>query len=462
MTKTIPFTGLVLAAGKGTRMKSNLPKVLHTVLGLPMVEHVVRALKAAGARRPIVVVGHGGESVIERLGESNGYAWQREQLGTGHAVQMAASEIEKGEGPVVIVSGDTPLLTSSAIERLVARFAQENAAFALATTRLADPTGYGRIVRSASGRFERIVEEKDASPEVRQIKEANVGVYCFDRALLLQLLPMLKNENAQGEYYLTDLAEAAAAHGVAVVEVFEDAEEFSGVNDRWQLALAEREARRRILKKHALNGVTLRDIDSITIGPDVEIEPDATIEPCTTISGNTRIGAGCRIGPFTIVDDCQIGRNCLIYSSRLSSAKVGDDVKIGPFANIRPGADIGDRSKVGNFVEIKKSTLGEEVAVSHLTYLGDASVGDRTNIGAGTITCNYDGFAKHRTEIGSDVFIGSNNTIVAPVKIGDDAMTAAGSTVTQDVPSGALAVGRARQENKEQWAVNWRKKKQAR
>lgn len=443
-------------------MKSDLPKGLHTVCGLPMVELVGRAMKAAGIERPIVVIGHGGEKLQEALGEGYDYAWQREQHGTGHAAQMAAPLLEGKLGSVLIVPGDTPLIDAASLCALIQRHQEGGAVCTVASVKMPDPAGYGRLVRNDSGELMKIVEEKDATSAERAIQDVNLSIYAFEIAVLLRHLPHLKNSNAQGEFYLTDVIAAIASEGGKVlVESFPDADTFAGVNDRWQLAQAEKALRTKILRFHALAGVTIRDIDTTFIGPDVRIAPDSVIEPCTTLNGNTKIASGCRIGPYSIIDDSVIGEDSLIYMSRLSEAKVGKGVKCGPFANLRPRSVLGDRVKVGNFVEVKNAELGEGAAASHLTYLGDASIGAGSNIGAGTITCNYDGFAKHRTEIGKEAFIGSNSTLVAPITIGDGAFIAAGSTITKDVPPDSLGLGRARQEVKEEWALHWRKRKRS-
>jgi bifunctional UDP-N-acetylglucosamine pyrophosphorylase / glucosamine-1-phosphate N-acetyltransferase len=460
MSQHSTVAGIILAAGKGTRMKSDLPKGLHTVAGLPMIQHVGRALNGAGIARPIVVVGFGADQVQIALGNSFSYAIQEEQLGTGHAVSIAAPVLEGVQGAVVIVPGDAPLLESESICALLQHHVLNKAQCTVASVRMEHPAGYGRILRKSDGSFSKIVEEKDADAEIRAINEVNLSIYCFDCQTLFRLLPNLKNDNSQREYYLTDVVGLIASEGGRVdIEVFSDAEQFVGVNDRWQLAQAEKAMRNRILRGHAYRGVTLRDPDTTFVGPDVKIGPDTILEPCVTLTGNTSIGSNCRIGPYTILDDTQTGDECLIYMSRLSESKLGDDVRVGPFANIRPRSVLGNGVKVGNFVEVKNSNLEDEVKASHLTYLGDAQIGTRTNIGAGSITCNYDGFFKHRTEIGKDAFIGSNSILVAPVTIGDEAITAAGSVITKDVPDGALALGRARQEVKEEWAYHWRKQK---
>jgi bifunctional UDP-N-acetylglucosamine pyrophosphorylase/glucosamine-1-phosphate N-acetyltransferase len=451
--------GIVLAAGKGTRMKSRLPKVLHTVCGLPMVEYAVRALRDAGIERPIVVIGHEGHLVQQELGDSCDYVWQHEQKGTGHAALQAQELLKDYHGPVVITAGDTPLLEGDVIRRLLERCFEFRAHVMVAAFTLEDPSGYGRIVRDKLGGLLRIVEHRDAYEEVLGIKEVNAGVYCFDCRTLFDLLPTLGTDNKQGEFYLTDMVSRIVRHqGVAEVECFDNSSDFFGVNDRWELAQAERVLRTRILRRLAMDGVTIRDPNSVMVGPDVRIGKETVIEAFTSLVGRTEIGADCRIGPNALIENSTIGDGCLVYMSRLQGAMLGNRIKVGPFANLRPGAELADEVKVGNFVEIKKARLAEEVAASHLSYIGDAEIGPRTNIGAGTITCNYDGLRKHRTVVGADAFIGSDTTLVAPVTVGEGAIIAAGSTITEDVPDNAMAIARQRQEVKPEWASQWRKK----
>ena len=450
---------IILAAGKGTRMKSDLPKVLHPVCGLPMVEHVVRALRGAGVDRVVVVVGHGGEAVQAALGASVEYAWQREQLGTGHAVRCAVEALAGFEGTIVVASGDTPLVDAVTMAALIE--AHDGATLTVATAMLDDPTGYGRIVRDAAGRPQRIVEQKDATPEQRLIREINAGLYAFDAATLFRLLPLLSSENAQGEFYLTDLVGMASEEGLTVGTHIADATLLAGVNDRWQLAEVETTFRRALLRRHALNGVTLRDPATTYVEADVVIGPGATIEPGCHLLGRTVVGAGAHLGPNAILKDATVGPNARVRLSVVEDSSVGEGAKVGPFAHLRMGSRIAKDARVGNFVELKNAGLGERVAAGHLTYLGDATVGARTNIGAGTITCNYDGFAKHRTTIGADVFVGSQSTLVAPLALGDGSMVAAGSVITTDLGPGDAGFGRARQETKEGWAVRFRERKKA-
>ena len=452
--------GIVLAAGKGTRMKSEAPKCLHTVCGIPMVEHVARAMTGAGIVRLVIVIGHGGEQIADRLGSAYTYAWQREQHGTGHAVQMAEAELKGHEGPVVIASGDTPLLDADTVRGLLERHEHSGAACTLTTAVLVEPASYGRVVRRR-GAPVAIVEARDADAATLAIEETNAGLYCFDWQALRRVLPKLSSDNALGEHYLTDAIGLLAEEG-ARIESYElnRPEKLSGVNDRWQLAEAEATMRRELLRRAALAGATIRDVQSTYLGPDVTIGQDTVIEPGCSLLGNTTIGARCRIGPDCWIQDCEIGDGCGVIMSHLVRASLQEGVKCGPFANLRPGSVIGARAKVGNFVEVKNSVLGEDASAAHLSYLGDSSVGAGTNVGAGTITCNFNGFEKNRTEIGAGVFVGSNSTLIAPVTVGDGAVVAAGSVVTHDVPAGALVVGRSRQEVKEEWAIHWRRRNQ--
>ncbi|AIE88041.1 bifunctional UDP-N-acetylglucosamine diphosphorylase/glucosamine-1-phosphate N-acetyltransferase GlmU [Fimbriimonas ginsengisoli] len=452
--------GIILAAGKGTRMKSDLPKGLHRVCGLPMVEHVGRAIRASGVSRPIVVIGHGGEAMKAELGDGYDYVWQREQLGTGHAALMASEALAGYEGPVIVASGDTPMLQADTFDELIKAHQTAGAVATLATSLVDNPHGYGRIVRGDEGEFLKIVEQKDTNDEQNALREVNAALYIFDSKTLFRILPTLKNSNAQGEYYLTDVLETVVAEGGKVVaKIFDNPDILAGVNDRWQLAQLDREMRLRVIKQHAINGVTFLDLDSVSIGVDVTIGLDTVIEPQTILVGNTSIGAGCRIGPFTRIEDSRIGDKSSIVASYLDTAVVGSSVWVGPWAHLRPKSNIGDGTKIGNFVEIKNATLAPGAKVNHLSYVGDATVGARSNIGAGTITCNYDGFSKSQTIIGADAFVGSNSTLVAPVSIGNGAFVAAGSVITNEVPADAMAFGRARQENKEGRAAQWRKLK---
>ncbi len=450
-------TGIILAAGKGTRMVSELPKALHPVCGIPMTEHCVRAMRGAGVQRPIVVIGHAADAVRQALGGANDYVLQEQQLGTGHALRQTVPVLEKAAASCVIVMpGDAPLICGETLTSLLQTHQNENAQITLAVCQFDDPTGYGRVIRK-NGSPAAIVEERDCSPEQRQIKEVCVSLYCFDIALLRHLLPKLSNDNAQHEYYLTDIIALGSEAGckIAAWEA-PDPSELAGVNDRWQLAQAEKHLRKRRLMALAMSGVSIVDPKSCYIDMDVEVAPDARIEPNCYLHGKTSIGSGSVIGPETRLVDTLVGKGCTVLSSNCREATIGDRTRVGPFAHLRPGAVIGEDCSIGDYVEIKKAVLGNNVSVAHLTYLGDAEVGDGANIGAGTITCNYDGKSKHKTVIGRGAFIGSNNTLVAPVEIGAGAYTAAGSTITDSVEADALAIGRARQVQKEGWAEKWR------
>lgn len=443
-------------------MKSANPKGLHPICGLPLVEHVGRAMRAIGIEKPTVVIGHGGDLLRAALGdEAYQYAYQTEQLGTGHAAMVALETLRKHRGPILVAPGDTPLLTPEVLGDLVSHHVETRSQATVATFDTSDPTGYGRIVRALDGSLQAIVEEKDADAATKALNEVNAAVYCFDCETLVRLLPTLRNDNAQAEYYLTDVISAVVAEGgIARAVRFGDSAAFLGINDRWQLAEAAAIMRQRILVRHALNGVSIEDPATTYIGADVEIGQDTTISPMTTIEGRSRIGSGCVVGPLSRVVDSRIEDECTVLMSNVNGALMGEGSRCGPYAHLRPGAQLGSRSKIGNFVEIKNAELGEGVAVSHLSYVGDARIGSRSNIGAGTITCNYDGFQKNRTEIGEGAFIGSNSTLIAPLTIGDNAFIAAGSTINRDVDAESLAIGRAKQEEKKQWVARWRQRKQ--
>ncbi|MEI8282717.1 MAG: bifunctional UDP-N-acetylglucosamine diphosphorylase/glucosamine-1-phosphate N-acetyltransferase GlmU [Armatimonadota bacterium] len=449
-------TGLILAAGKGTRMKSDLPKCLHKVCGVPMAKLVADSLIAAGADEVVIVVGHGGESLIQALGDGYKYAWQHEQLGTGHAVQCALAELGPLAGTVMIVCGDTPLISTQYFQEFLRGHQESERVCSLAVAELPDASGYGRVV-VFSGEAKRIIEQKDATAEENQIGHANAGMYCVEGAELSEALKTLKSDNAQGEYYLTDIVGYFDSTGRSVnAFISNDPAIMMGVNDRKQLAEANAILKKLTNDHHMLNGVTIVDPANTYIGPLVEIGMDTVIEPGTHLVGRTRIGQNSTIGPNTRLTDVSVGDQCFVFFSHADSAEIGSNVKIGPFANIRPKSLLGDGVRIGNFVEINRSHLHDGAKANHLTYIGDAEIGNETNIGAGTITCNFDGFKKYRTEIGSDAFIGSNSTLVAPVKIGDGAIVAAGSVITSDVLPNDGAFGRARQENKSGWAARWR------
>jgi bifunctional UDP-N-acetylglucosamine pyrophosphorylase/glucosamine-1-phosphate N-acetyltransferase len=461
-----PVAAVVLAAGKGTRMKSAIPKVLHPACGKPLVAWPVEAVIAAGAAPVVVVTGHGREHVEAALtGRFPGarMAHQAEQKGTGHAAQVALAALEGFSGTVLIVYGDCPLLTSTSLAALVELRARMGSPVALWTTRLQDPTGYGRIVRGKDGLLERIVEQRDASPSERAVDEINPGVYAVDATFLRAALGKLKANNAQGELYLTDIVALARDEGRAVPTLEVPAEETLGVNDRAQLAEAATVLRARVVRRAMLDGVSFVDPATAYVDATVRFGIDVLIGPHVTLAGSTTIGEGAQIGAGCVLTDTVVEPGVVMHPySVCDSAKVGTRAIVGPFSRLRPAAVLEEGAHVGNFVELKKTRLGKGAKANHLAYLGDADIGAGTNIGAGTITCNYDGVGKHVTQIGDDVFIGSNSTLVAPVVVEKRAYVAAGSVVTERVPEDALALGRARQTNKEGYAKKVRDKTAAR
>jgi len=452
---------VILAAGQGTRMKSKLYKVLHQVCGKPMIQHIMDQLSALDFDKRITVVGHGAEMVKAQLGDVSEYALQEEQLGTGHAVLQAAGLLENLEGTTVVLCGDTPLITKETIERLVKHHEQSQSAATVLTAHTDTPKGYGRIIRSPQGLFERIVEEKDATLEERAITEINSGIYCFDNQKIFAALKKVTIDNVQGEYYLPDVLAVLRAQGDTIAAFQADIfEETLGVNDRIALSQAEGLMRRRINAYHMREGVTLIDPERTYISPDVVIGVDTVIHPGCNLSGEVVIGDDCEIGPNTEIKESIIGNSTKIQQSVVNNSQIGQEVNIGPFAHIRPASMIGDRAKIGNFVEIKKSTLGEESKASHLSYIGDAEIGKNVNVGCGSITVNYDGTNKFLTKIEDGAFIGCNANLIAPVVVGKDAFVAAGSTITDDVDANALAVARNRQTTKQNYAnrLNHKKK----
>lgn len=453
------LASIILAAGKGTRMKSRYPKVLHKICGQPMVRHVIDAAREAGVENNIVVIGHGAESVKETLAGQANFAVQSEQLGTGHAVMQAEEALKDFAGDVLVLCGDTPLVTAHTIRQLVAFHREQGSAATVLTAEMAEPGAYGRIIRDEKNQVTRIVEQKDASPNELAIREINTGMYCFSAPKLFVALHKTTPANAQGEYYLTDVLEILRVDGEKVAGVVvEDNHEIMGINNRVQLSEAEQLMRRRILERFMLDGVTVKDPDSTYIDARAEIGSDTIVYPYTSIEGVCRIGENCRLGPGTRLVAAEIGNEVLVQNSIILQSSVGAGSVIGPFAYIRPDTVLAEGVKVGDFVEIKKSVIGKGSKVPHLSYIGDAIVGEKVNIGAGTITCNYDGQKKFRTVIGDGAFIGSNTNLVAPVEVGAGAITAAGSTVTKTVPAGALAVERAKQVNHEGWVARTKKK----
>jgi bifunctional UDP-N-acetylglucosamine pyrophosphorylase/glucosamine-1-phosphate N-acetyltransferase len=427
-------------------MRSQLPKVVHQVAGQPMVVHVANAVRQAGIQRQILVVGHGRQAVEALFAPGSvEFVVQAEQLGTGHALLQAADKIS-GDDTILVLAGDTPLLQAATLQTLITAHQQSGAAATVLSTQVDDPSGYGRIVRDGQGSFSAIIEEKDASPAEKQITEINSGMYCFQVQPALAALSGIGSANAQGEYYLTEILPLLIKQGQQVEVLQLDArEDIYGINDRVQLAQAEAILRRRKNEDLMRGGVTIIDPQATYIDSQVEIGPDTIIYPGTIIRGLTCIGRACEIGPGTHISSSSIGDQVIIENSRIKEAQVGDECTIGPFSYLRPQAVLHRRVKVGDFVEIKKSTLGEGSKAPHLSYIGDAQVGKGVNIGAGTITCNYDGTNKSVTIIEDGVFIGSNTNLVAPIKIGAYSVTGAGSTLTRDVPAETLAVERAEQ-----------------
>ena len=451
---------LILAAGKGTRMKSALPKVLHEAVFHPILSYVLRAAKEVGADDVCTVVGHGAEEVKAVFEGQTSFVLQREQKGTGHAVREGLVAFEgHEEGTVLVLCGDTPLLKGETLKELCAYHEAQGSVVTVMTASLDDPFGYGRIIRNEEGALLRIVEQRDASEEERAVKEINSGVYCFDLAFLRNAVAQLQADNDQGELYLTDTIAIANKEGrKACAFEIGDFEEVQGINDRVQLAAAAKVLRRRKAEELMRSGVTLVDPDSVVIDPLAEIGEDTIIEPFTVIKGHTVIGKNCVVGPDAELRDAVLGDNVTFWRSVATEAKVGDFGNIGPFAYLRPKTELSDHVKVGDFVEIKNSTIGSGSKLPHLTYIGDSDVGSRCNIACGTITCNYDGFNKTRSTIGDNVFVGCNVNLVSPVTVEDGAYIAAGSTITRDVPPDALAVARERQSIKEGWAEDFRNK----
>ena len=454
---------VILAAGKGTRMKSSLPKVLHPLAGRPLIDHVLRAARPLGAASTVLVVGHGADDVKAALaGEPTfQFVTQSPQLGTGHALLQAEPALRGRTGTVLLLYADVPLLQTSTLSRLLEAHRAAKAAATVLTTHLEHPYGYGRIVRGAKGALERIVEERDASAEERSLTEINSGIYAFDSGPLFETLSRLAADNAQGEYYLTDLIGAYHRERRRLeTVVLAEAAELRGVNTRVDLADLSRVVRRRKNREVMLSGATLEDPDTTLIDEDVVLGPDTIIGSNVRLEGKTTIGQRCRVHGGSRLTDATIGDDVTILDySVIVNSKVSDHARVGPFSHLRPETVIEEGAHIGTFVESKKSTLGRGSKAMHLAYLGDATIGADVNIGAGTITCNYDGEKKHQTIIEDGVFIGSDSQLVAPVTIGKGAYVAAGSSITHDVPEDALAIARNRQENKAGWAAKRRERK---
>ncbi|MGF7184167.1 bifunctional UDP-N-acetylglucosamine pyrophosphorylase/glucosamine-1-phosphate N-acetyltransferase [Desulfitispora alkaliphila] len=446
-------SAVILAAGKGTRMNSKLAKVLHKLNGKTMVQYVIDACSGAGVEQVVLVVGHQRDAVKSELGESVDYAVQEQQLGTGHAVMEAAPQLKSSNGTVLVLCGDTPLLTEASLSKLIKSHQESGSKATVLTCDFENPTGYGRVIRNAQGQVSKIVEEKDASDQEKKVTEINSGTYCFNQEMLNYALNKITPANAQGEYYLPDVIEVLVSKGDFVSAVkLENVEEIMGINNRVQLAEASAVLRQRKLNKLMEAGVTIVDPNSTYIEELVEVGPDTIIEPNVVIKGKTNIGSECNLGPNTRIEDSAIGEQTNIDTSVVLRAKIGDRALIGPFAYVRPETVLEDEVKIGDFVEVKKSHIGKGSKVPHHSYIGDAIIGKSVNIGAGTITCNYDGYEKYKTEVEDGAFIGSNTNLVAPVKVGKKATVGAGSTITKDVPDNSLSVARSKQKNIENWS----------
>lgn len=448
---------IILAAGQGTRIKSKLPKVLHKACGKEMVNHVIDTMRASGLEDVNVIIGKGAELVKEKTASRNvSYSLQEEQLGTGHAVKCAKEFLQGKKGVVAIFTGDAPLIEADTVSKLMETHINENNFATLLTSVIENPTGYGRIIRN-NNEVEKIVEHKDCSSEELKVKEINAGMYCFDIESLLLCLDKLSNNNAQGEYYITDVIEMLKNDNKKVGAMITDFEETIGVNSRAELAVVESILRKRINKKHLDNGVTIIDPNSTYIGLEVEIGMDTIIYPGTILEGKTVIGEDCVIYQNSRLSNAVLGNGVKVENSVILDSKVGDNTSVGPFAYIRPESSIGNNVKIGDFVEIKKSVIGNNTKVSHLTYIGDAEVGEKCNFGCGTVVVNYDGQKKHKTIIGDNAFIGCNTNLVSPVEVEQNSYIAAGSTITDKVTEGSLAIARARQTNIEGWVNRKRK-----
>ena len=427
---------VILAAGKGTRMKSKLPKVLHKAGGKTMLQHVIDAAKAAGAKRNIVVTGFGGEMVREAIGDQAEFVTQTEQLGTGHAVLQTKDLLKDETGTVMVLCGDTPLLTGALLKKLYDEHVAAEAKATVLTAIMPDATGYGRIIRSADGSVEKIVEHKDATAEEREVREVNSGIYCFAAKDLFEALSHVTNDNAQGEYYLPD-----------VLEILKK----KGINSRLQLAGAEKILRRRKNEELMSEGVTIMDPATTYIDDDVKVGRDTVIYPMTWLEHGTVIGEECEIGPNVRFQDVKCGKRVTGQFIYAHECQIDDDVKLGQFVHLRPNTHLFEGVKIDNFIEVKNSNIGKGSKLPHLSYIGDCDMGENVNMGCGTITVNYDGKAKHRTKIGNNAFVGCNSNLVAPVTIEDDAYIAAGSTITKTAPKGKLSIARARQTVIESW-----------
>ena len=443
---------LVLAAGKGTRMKSEIPKVAFPILRKPMIEYIVENIEKSVIDDIYLVLGYKREVVEDILKERAKYVYQDEQLGTGHAAMQAAPILSKLEGNTFIMPGDVPLIWYKAINRMFEAHEQNGNDFTIVTAYYQDPEGYGRIIRNEQGGIERIVEERDASALEKKVKEVNTGIYIVKNDKFFTMLDQLKNENAKGEYYITDMVELMRKDFKVGTYMIKNNSLAMGVNDLYAISKAEKYLREYINKDHMINGVSMINPETITVGHNVTIEPGVTINPNTTITGNTVIKSGAVLGPNTEIHNSTIHENVIVKHSLVYDSIVRENTTVGPFAHLRDHADIGAHNRIGNFVEVKKSTTGYDTKASHLAYIGDATVGDNVNFGCGSVTVNYDGKDKHKTHIGDNVFIGCNTNLIAPISVGDNVFIAAGSTVTKDIPNNGFAIARSRQVTKEDYS----------
>lgn len=452
------FKAIILAAGKGTRMKSQYPKVIHKVCGKEMVNHVINVSKKSGVNDIVAILGHGSEVVKERLPEGTMIAMQTEQLGTGHAVKMAKEYIND-EDTIVVLCGDTPLIKEDTLKRLFSYHLENGYHATVLTTKVDNPTGYGRIIRDNNEDLLKIVEQKDANEEEKAVNEINSGIYCFNGKSLREALDLIDNNNAQGEYYLTDTIYIMRDKGKKVGAYNGSTiEELMGVNSRVELSKAEEIMRKRINESHMVNGVTIIDTNSTYIESDVEIGNDTIIYPGVMLKGNTKIGCNCVIDMNSSIENSTIGDNTEVKNSTIIDSKVGENTTVGPYAYLRPKSNIGNNVKIGDFVEVKNATIEDNSKASHLSYIGDAHVGKGVNIGCGVVFVNYDGKNKFKSVVKDGAFIGSNSNLVAPVVVEEDGYIATGSTITKDVPKAALAIARERQVVKEGWVEKKRER----
>lgn len=452
--ETMNNYAMILAAGKGTRMKTKLPKCAFPILKKPMIEYLVESVEASQIDETCVVVGHKREVIENLLAGRVSFAYQDKQLGTGHAALAAKDALGDLEGTTLILLGDMPLIDEQLIDNILTTHEKMGNDLTVMTTNYLDPTGYGRIIRDKYGKIESIVEDKECTEEQRNIQEVNTGIYAIDNQYLFKVLNKIKKSAYKNEYYLTDIVHIMRQDYQVGTYTIRDSQYVMGVNDLYAISIAERILRDKINKAHMLNGVSMINPETITVGHNVRIEGNVTIYPNTTITGDSTIAEGSQIGPNTEIHNGVIHRTVNVKHSYVYDSVVHEHTTIGPFAHLRNNANIGRDNKIGNFVEVKKSTTGANTKASHLAYIGDSTTGENVNFGCGSITVNYDGKEKHETYIGDDVFIGCNTNLVAPISIGDSVFIAAGSTVTEDVPSGALAIARNRQINKNDYARN--------